>query len=177
MPLRKLLSGHLLLVPAFPRSLAADTRSALPGSQLPATAPASCAGTNRPLPLRRLSRCRGLRCNSCLQSPSASGSHATAPSPPAAGRRLKARQVRTRVGLRKSLAPGDGTVQDARDELFFLLIGAPLEDRRAHQRVAKEVGAHGRVGLGELFVQDHLLHERESLAAVLHGPASADRSE
>src|ERR1035438_2784861 len=54
--------------------------------QLPATAPASCAHTNRPLPLRRLSRCRGLRCNSCLQSPSASGSHATAPSPPAAGR-------------------------------------------------------------------------------------------
>src|ERR1035438_5709419 len=86
MPLRDLLSGHLLLVPACPRSLAADKRSALPGSQLPATAPASCAGTNRPLPLRRLSRCRGLRCNSCLQSPSASGSHATAPSPPAAGR-------------------------------------------------------------------------------------------
>src|ERR1035441_3801760 len=82
MPLRYLLSGHLLLVPACPRSLAADTRSALPGSQLPATAPASCADTNRPLPLRRLSRCRGLRCNSCLQSPSASGSHATAPPPP-----------------------------------------------------------------------------------------------
>src|ERR1019366_9693938 len=78
------------------------------------------------------------------------------------------------VGLRKSLAPGDGTVQDARDELFFLLIGAPLEDRRAHQRVAKEVGAHGRVGPGELFVQDNLLHERESLAAVRDGPASAD---
>src|ERR1035441_1679522 len=54
MPLRELLSGHLLLVPAFPRSLAADTHSALPGSQLPATAPANCAGTNRPLPLRRL---------------------------------------------------------------------------------------------------------------------------
>ena len=57
---------------------------------------------------------------------------------------------------------------------LLLLFGAPLEDRRADEGVAEEVGAHRRAGLGELLVQDHLLQERQALAAVLDGPARAD---
>src|SRR5260370_20711574 len=80
------MSGHLLLVPPPLLSLAADTRSALPGPRLPAMALANCADTSRLRPPPRLFRCRGLHCNSCFQNPSARGIHATAPSPPAAGR-------------------------------------------------------------------------------------------
>ena len=41
----------------------------------------------------------------------------------------------------------------------LLLVGAPLEDRWADERVAEEVRAHRGVGLGELFVEDDLVHQ------------------
>ena len=78
------------------------------------------------------------------------------------------------VGLGEALAPGDLALEDARDELPLLLLGAPLEDRRTDQRVAEEVGAHRRVGLGELLVEHDLFEQRQALAAVLDGPAGAD---
>ena len=57
---------------------------------------------------------------------------------------------------------------------FLLLLGAPLQDRRAHQGVAEEVGPQRRPDPGELLVQHDLLEEGQALAAVLGGPAGAD---
>src|ERR1019366_2644480 len=82
------------------------------------------------------------------------------------GVRLQAREVRARVGFGESLAPRDLALQDAGDELLLLLLGAPLQDRGADQRVAEEVRAHGRTGVGELLVKYDQLQEREALAAV-----------
>ena len=87
---------------------------------------------------------------------------------------LEAGQVAAGVGLAEALAPGDGPVQDPRDELLLLLLGAPLQDGRADQGVAEEVGPQGRLGPGELLVQHDGLHEGEALAAVLGGPRRAD---
>ncbi len=46
--------------------------------------------------------------------------------------------------------------------------------RRSHQGVAEEVPAQRRPDPGELLVQHHLLEQRQTLAAVLDGPAGAD---
>ena len=72
------------------------------------------------------------------------------------------------------MTPGDLALEYAGDELALLLVGAPLQDRGTDQGVTEEVGAHGRPGLGELFIQDHLLQQRQSLAAVFDGPPSTD---
>ena len=91
------------------------------------------------------------------------------------GPRLEAGQVRAGVGLAEALAPRDLALQDARDELLLLLLGAPLQDRRADQGVAEEVGAQRRAGPGELLVEHDLLQQAQALAAVL-GRASWRRS-
>ena len=90
------------------------------------------------------------------------------------GPRLQRGQVAARVGLGEPLAPGDGSVEDAGDELLLLLLAGPLQDGRSHQRVAEEVGPQRRLRPGELLVQDHRLHQREALAPVLLRPGGAD---
>ena len=90
------------------------------------------------------------------------------------GPRREAGQIRTRVGLAEALAPGDRPVEDARDELLLLLLGPPLQEGGADQRVAEEVGPQRGPGPGELLVQHDLLEEGQPLAAVLGGPAGAD---
>jgi hypothetical protein len=87
---------------------------------------------------------------------------------------LERGQVAAGVGLGEPLAPGDGPVEDAGDELLLLLLGGPLQDGGADQGVAEEVGPQGGLGPGELLVQHHRLHQRESLAPVLHWPRGAD---
>ncbi len=87
---------------------------------------------------------------------------------------LEAGQVRAGVGLAEALAPRDLPFEDARDELLLLLLGAPLQDGRADQRVAEEVGAQRGARPGELLVEHHLLQQAQPLSAVLGGPAGAD---
>ena len=91
------------------------------------------------------------------------------------GSRLEAGQVRPGVGLAEPLAPGDLALEDARDELPLLLLGAPLQDGRPDEGVAEEVAPQRRAGAGELLVEHDLLEEGEALAAVL-GRASWRRS-
>ena len=67
-------------------------------------------------------------------------------------------------------------IRMARDDLFLLLFGSPLQERRSHQGVAEEVAAQRRPGPGELLVQHHLLEQRQPLASVLGRPAGADPS-
>ena len=87
---------------------------------------------------------------------------------------LEAGQVRTGVRLAESLAPRDLALQDARDELLLLLLRAPLQERRADQGVAEEVGAQRCADAGELLVEHDLLQQAQALAAVFGGPAGAD---
>ncbi len=90
------------------------------------------------------------------------------------GLALQRREVRPGLGLGEALAPARLAPEDAGQELLLLLLGAPLEDRRADQRVAEEVAAHRRSGRSELLVQDDRLHRREALAAVLGRPRGTD---
>ena len=90
------------------------------------------------------------------------------------GPRLQAGQVRTGVGLTESLAPRDLTLQDPRYELLLLFLRAPLQDRRANEGVAEEVGAQRRTDASELLVEHDLLQQAQALAAVFGGPTGAD---
>ena len=87
---------------------------------------------------------------------------------------LEPGEVGAGVGLGEALAPADLALEDLRQELLLLLLGPPLQDRRADERVAEEVGPHRRAGPGELLVQHHVLHDRQALAAVLGRPRGAD---
>src|SRR6185295_12977910 len=90
------------------------------------------------------------------------------------GPAVEAGQVGPCVGFGEPLAPRDLALEDLGEELLLLLLAAPLEDGGAHERVAEEVGPHGRPGPGELLGQHDLLHGGEPLAAVLLGPRRAD---
>ena len=90
------------------------------------------------------------------------------------GRRLQAGQVGPGVRLAESLAPGHRPVEDLRQVLLLLLLGPPLQDRRSDQCVAEEVGTQGRLHPSELLGEDHPLHRRQPLAAVLDRPRGAD---
>ena len=96
----------------------------------------------------------------------------SSPSSSAAGRERG--QVGPGVGLGEALAPRHLALEDLRQELLLLLLGAPPEDGRPDQGVAEEVGAQRGAGAGELLVEDDLLHGGEPLAAVLLGPRGAD---
>ena len=80
-------------------------------------------------------------------------------------------QVRPGVGLAEALAPGDLAREDLGQEELLLLLGPPLQDGRAHQGVAEEVGPQRRTGPGELLVEHDRLHGGQALAPVLGGPA------
>ena len=90
------------------------------------------------------------------------------------GPRLERGQVGAGIRLAETLAPGDLPLEDPRDELLLLLLGAPLQQRWPDERVAEEVGAQRRPCTRELLVEDYLLQEREAFASVLRRPAGAD---
>ena len=74
---------------------------------------------------------------------------------------LGLRATRGRSPASGSLKPWHQAIsplQDLGQEVLLLLLGAPLQDRRADERVAEEVGPQRRAGLGELLVQHHVLH-------------------
>jgi hypothetical protein len=87
---------------------------------------------------------------------------------------LERGEVGAAVGLAEALAPAHRAVQDLREELLLLLLGAPLQDGGADERVAEEVGAQRRLGPGELLGEHDALHRGEALAAVLLRPRGAD---
>ena len=75
------------------------------------------------------------------------------------GRRLERGEVRAGVRARRSPGTSDiSPVEDLRQELLLLLLGAPLQDRRPDERVAEEVGPQRRLGPGELLGQHDVLH-------------------
>ena len=66
-------------------------------------------------------------------------------------------------------------LQDARDELLLLLLGAPLQDGRADQGVAEEVGPQWRARpRANSSLSTTCCEQLEPLAAVLGRPAGAD---
>ena len=83
-------------------------------------------------------------------------------------------QVGAGVGFAETLAPAHGAVEDPWQELLLLVLGAPLQDRRADEGVAEEIGTKWGLGPGELLGQHHALHGGEPLPAVLLGPRCAD---
>ena len=90
------------------------------------------------------------------------------------GTGLQRRQVGARVRLAEALAPARLALQDRGQELLLLFLSAPLQDRRADERVAEEVGPQRCLGPRELLRQHDTLHRGEPLAAVLDGPRGAD---
>ena len=90
------------------------------------------------------------------------------------GTGLEPGEVGPGVGLAEPLAPRDLAREDLRQELLLLLLAAPLQDRRADEGVAEEVGPQRCAGTGELLVEHDVLHDRQALAAVLLGPRRAD---
>ena len=90
------------------------------------------------------------------------------------GLALQAGEVGAGVGLGEALAPRRLALEDAGEELLLLLLGPPLQDRRADEGVAEEVAAHRGADPGELLVEHHVLHGRQALAAVLLRPRRAD---
>ena len=89
-------------------------------------------------------------------------------------RGLERGEVRARVRLAEALAPADLPREDLRQEVLLLLFRTPLEQRRADERVAEEVGPERRPHPGELLGQHDVLHGGQALAAVLLRPRRAD---
>ena len=82
---------------------------------------------------------------------------------------LERRQVRAGVGLAVQGAPVDLFLDDGRNELFLLLVGAIEHQQRADPRDAHAAPAGG-APFGHLLVVHQLLGDRAVLAAVLLWP-------
>ena len=75
--------------------------------------------------------------------------------------------------LAVALRPGDFTVEDRRQVLFLLLVRA-VDDQGRSEHVNAGAADRRRAGLGELLIEDELLHRREAAAAVLGRPVRRD---
>src|SRR5262249_17629980 len=80
-------------------------------------------------------------------------------------------EVAAGVGLAVALAPQLLGVADARQKAALLLVAAESDQRRAEQLLADVPQAPGRARAGVLLVEDCLLDERASLAALRPQPA------
>ena len=76
--------------------------------------------------------------------------------------RLEAGEVGAGVGLGEALAVAVGAVDDARQEVRLLLVGAVHDDRRADEPLAHAAGHAGHAGAGELLVQHRDLDARSA---------------
>ena len=85
-------------------------------------------------------------------------------------------QVAPAVWLTETLAPARLTAKNFWQELLFLFFCSPLQNSWPHQCVAKEVGAHWSLCVGELFRKHNTFHDAQTTAAVFHWPRSADPS-
>src|SRR5262249_36935950 len=87
--------------------------------------------------------------------------------------RAETGQIGAGAGLGESLRPDLVGVQDARQVLRLLGVGAPVDDRRADEiepHARQNWGARGSVFL----VPDHALDDRGAAAAVLLRPRNPD---
>ena len=85
-------------------------------------------------------------------------------------------QVASAVWLTEALTPARLTAKNFWQELLFLFFCSPLQNSWPHQCVAKEVGAHWSLCVGELFRKHNTFHHAQTATAVLHWPRSADPS-
>ena len=90
------------------------------------------------------------------------------------GARLQAGEVAAAIGLTETLTPAHLAREDLRQELFLLFFGAPLQQRRADERVAEEVAAHRRTSTREFFGEHDTFKSGEPFAAVLLRPSCTD---
>ena len=90
------------------------------------------------------------------------------------GARLKAGQIRAGVRLGEALAPHLVRVQDRREIASLLLVGAPVNERRADQIQAHVSRQHRSARGGVLLVPDHALDQAGAAAAVFFRPRDAD---
>lgn len=82
-------------------------------------------------------------------------------------------QVAAGAGLRISLAPQLGDVEDARQEALLLLGCSERDQRRPEQFLAEVVDLVRRVGAGVLLVERHPVRGGKPTAAVLDRPPQA----
>jgi hypothetical protein len=87
---------------------------------------------------------------------------------------LQAGEVGAGAGLGESLRPHLVTGEDPRQVLALLRVGAPVDDRRAHQVQAHRARQHGRARGRVLLLVDDPLDEACPPAAVLRRPVDAD---
>ena len=91
------------------------------------------------------------------------------------GLALEGREIAADRGLGVSGAPLVAAIQDFRQELGLLLLGAVLDDGGADPLEAHHAEAERRsAGLRHLLLEDDLLHDAAATAAVLVRPAEAD---
>ena len=83
--------------------------------------------------------------------------------------RLEAGEVGAGAGLGKALAPEIGAIQDAGQEIGFLLVSAEMADDRAEQLEAQDRQA-GRVGQRTFLFEDIALDRRPAGAAAVGRP-------
>ena len=89
------------------------------------------------------------------------------------GARLQAGEVGAGAGLAEALAPALLAAQDAGQVALLLLVGAVEQDGGAGPAQANAAEAR-RARLGQLLVEDELLHHGEAAAAILRGPVRRD---
>ena len=87
---------------------------------------------------------------------------------------LQACKVRTRVGLRETLAPAHRAIENLWKEFLLLLFGSPLQKCGAHKSVSKEVCTHWCFRVSEFFRQHNALHCGQTFAAVFLWPCGAN---
>src|ERR1700730_5094584 len=86
----------------------------------------------------------------------------------------QARQIAACVGLGKALAPQLVSVKDARQVAPLLLVAAPVNEARTQQVKGARGGQYRGAGADILLVEDDLLHEARTAAAIFLGPRDPD---
>src|SRR5580698_10393401 len=83
---------------------------------------------------------------------------------------LQTRQIRSRIRLRKSLAPNFLSAQNLRNEPPFLLFGPESDDRRPDQAEPQRIRHRRRFHARHFFPKNRGLHQRRAASAVLLRP-------
>ena len=86
----------------------------------------------------------------------------------------QAREVAAGVGLGKALAPQFVGAKDARQVTALLLVAAPVDEARTEQVEAARPWQNRGAGADILLVEDDLLHEARTTAAIFLGPRDPD---